>query len=133
MDYKPQGELQVMKTATLALRVPNSLLYFRDPDLFDRPAIDGPAAAWSTSSCAAVSCLPDCDGATTIAIGPDMEMGNDRALVVDGVLETPSYSLIVEIVPGVEVMRLDVPRGQTRLRIWTDGHRDTERVTVGLS
>jgi hypothetical protein len=122
-----------MKTKTLARAVPNSLLYVRDPSLLDRPEVDGLTAAWSTPACVAVSCLPDCDGETTIAIGPANEVGTDRALVFDGRLETPSHTLIVEIVPGVEVLRTHVPQRQTRLRIWTNGHLGTDRVSIGLS
>lgn len=121
-----------MTVAATALEVPNSLLYVRDPALRTLPEIDGLTAEWHTPSCVAISCLPDSDGPTTIAIGPSREVGRDKALVFDHVLDTPSRELIIEIVPGIEVLRVDVPRRMTRVRIRTNGNRDTDNVIFGL-
>ena len=121
-----------MKFARVAYEVPNSLLYIRDPALFVPLEIDGQGASWHSASCVAVSCLPDCDGPTTIAIGPSDEVGRDRVLVFDGEILSPSGSLIVETIVETELLRVVVPGESTRVRIWTNGHRDTDNVIIGL-
>jgi hypothetical protein len=122
-----------MKAARIAFEVPNSLVYVRDPTLFDPPEITAQGASWQTSSCVAISCLPDCDGPTTIAIGPSEEVGRDRRLVFDGQLPSPSGVLIVETIVDEELLRVDVPGPTTRLRIWTNGHEGTDSVIIALN
>jgi hypothetical protein len=122
-----------MKAARIAFEVPNSLVYIRDPTLVDLPEITAQGASWHTSSCVAVSCLPDCDGPTTIVIGPSEEVGLDRRLVFDGHLPSPSRALIVETVVAQELLRVDAPGRTTRLRVWTNGHEGTDSVIIGLN
>jgi hypothetical protein len=40
--------------------------------------------------------------------------------------------IIVETVMGERILEIDVPRRETRVRIWTNGFRDTDQVTIGL-
>jgi hypothetical protein len=121
-----------MSVAATAFEVPNSLLYVRDPALRVLPEIDGLTAEWHTPSCVAISCLPDCDGPTHVAIGPSDEVGRDRSLIFDGNLLTPSRVLIVETVMDEELLRVDVPGPTTHVRVWTNGHRGTDNVVIGL-
>src|SRR5215208_6518880 len=64
-----------MKIASMQVPVPNSLLFIRDSATLERPGIEGSPHTWSTPSCVAVSCMPDCDGDTVITIGPAVEIG----------------------------------------------------------
>ena len=50
----------------------------------------------------------------------------------DGVLPTPSGTIVVETVPAVTVLEMNGVPERTRVRIWTDGSQATERVTIGL-
>ncbi len=91
-------------------------------------------AVWSTSSCVAVSCLPDCDGEADIVVGPAEKVRQDGHLVFDSQLETPSGSIVVETVLKERMLQVSVPNVHTRVRIWTSGVRDTDRVIgVGRS
>jgi hypothetical protein len=114
------------------LRVLNSLLYVRDARKVDLPDIDGKGASWFTSSCVAVSCLPDCDGPTTIAIGAASELEVSGKPLFDKALKTPSRKIIVETVLDEIVLEQAVSGDITRVRIWTNGFRDTDRVIIGL-
>jgi hypothetical protein len=121
-----------MKIASMQVPVPNSLLFIRDPTTLERPRIEGSPHTWSTPSCVAVSCMPDCDGDTVITIGSALEIGRADPPLVDRRLTTPSGAVIVEIVPGKEILRAHSEQSSTRVRIWTDGRRDTSTVLIGL-
>ena len=60
----------------IAAHVPvlNSLLFVKDSLTKDHPNINGIGSVWSTASCVAVSCLPDCDGPTEIILGDSGEL-----------------------------------------------------------
>lgn len=120
-----------MTTSTTA-KILNSLLYIKDSRKTDLPAIDGNGAYWYVPSCVAVSCLPDCDGSTTITIGAASEMRVNEKLLFDNQVETPSHRIIVETVLGKTILEQNVPNEMTRVRIWTNGFRDTDKVTIGL-
>lgn len=122
-----------MTSAETTIEVPNGLIYVRDPTVSLRPEIDGVGSAWWTPSCVAVSCRPDCDGETRVAIGPSDEINQRVKIVFDRTLETPGRTLAVEIVPGVEILRVSVPTALTRVRISTNGPRDTDAVAIALS
>lgn len=114
------------------VRVLNSLLYIRDAGTKDLPIVDGNGAYWSTPSCVAVCCLPDCDGATEIIIGATNELPLSGSLLFDGWLNTSSHNLIVETVLAEKILERSVPDIRTRVRIWTNGFRATDKVIVGL-
>jgi hypothetical protein len=100
--------------------------------LEDSPKIDGIGAFWSTPSCVAVGCVPDCDGDTEITIGPAEVVGLETAPLFDSVLPTPSGRLIVETVMKETILQVSVQGAETRVRIWTDGHPASEFVVIGL-
>jgi len=105
----------------------------RDEHVRNYPEIDGHGTVWSTTSCVAVSCLPDCDGETDIVVGPAEKVRQEENLVFDSQLETPSGCIVVETVLKEKILQVPVPSSRTRVRIWTNGVRDTHRVIVGLS
>ena len=115
------------------LRVLNSLLFIKDGSVDDLPTVDGNGFVWSTSSCVAVSCLPDCDGVTEIVVGDLAEVQSGAAkLVFDQPLETPSRLVVVQTVIGGRILQKEVRGASTHLRIWTNGSRDTDKVIIGL-
>jgi hypothetical protein len=121
-----------MKIASMQVPVPNSLLFIRDSATLERPLIEGSPHTWSTRSCVAVSCMPDCDGDTVRTICSALEIGRADPPLFDRRLTTPSGVVIVEIVPGKEILRAHSEQSSTRVRIWTDGRRDTSTVLIGL-
>jgi hypothetical protein len=128
MDHKQDDE----KMTTVHIPVLNSLLFIRDPKLVELPVIGGTSAAWSTTACVAVSCLPDCDGPTTITIDPIERIKSDDPLLFEGTLQTPSRKVIVETVLAEKILEMAVPCENSRICIWTDGRRDTKRIVIGL-
>ncbi len=121
-----------MTSNSVHLRVLNSLLFIRDARARHIPEIDGNSSVWSTTSCVAVSCLPDCDGETEVTIGSAYEVKQRGSPLFDGRLSTPSRTVIVETVLAERLLERNVPNLHTRVRIWTNGLRDTDRVIVGL-
>jgi hypothetical protein len=121
-----------MKSALLHVPVLNSLLYLRDPSIEHLPVIDGLAAVWSTPSCVAVSCLPDSEGETAIRVGAASEVGLERTPLFDGQIDTPSRTIVLETVLRKMLLREHVAAAHTRVRIWTNGHRATDKVIIGL-
>jgi len=121
-----------MTPTSTKFAVQNSLLFVRDPALLDLPFIWDIKPVWSTPSCVAVACRPDCDGETEIIIGPSKDVGPGRPPVFEGSIKSPSRLLIVETAHDQEVLRQNVPNTNARVRIWTDGHLDTGTVIIGL-
>src|SRR5262245_41414321 len=119
-----------MSAHTIERRVMNSLLYIRDAQIRELPRINGDSAYWVTTSCVAVSCLPDADGPTRITMGPESQVVKKWAPVFDGNLTIPSGSVVVETVLGEIILQSHVPSSTIRVRIWTNGHRDTDEVTI---
>lgn len=119
-----------MKSITIP--VLNSLIFIRDSKLEDLPEIDGLAAYWATKSCVAVSCLPDSEGETTITIGTGLEVGQKKSPLFDRKIETPSHAILVETVLANPILSAKVLGSQTRLRIWTNGHRATDSIIITL-
>ncbi|HYK23139.1 MAG TPA: hypothetical protein VEU75_00585, partial [Candidatus Acidoferrum sp.] len=115
------------------VRALNSLLFIKDTRTKDLPMIDGYGSIWTTSSCVAVSCLPDCDGSTEVVIGNPSDLQNTAGkLLFDAVLETPNKCVSVETVLAEKILEKDVPNATTHVRIWTDGFRDTSKVVISL-
>jgi hypothetical protein len=118
---------------SISVPVLNSLIFIRDSKLEDLPEIDGLADFyWATRSCVAVSCLPDSEGKTTITIGTGLEIGQKKVPLFDRKIETPSRTIHVETVLANTILTAKVSGPQTRLRIWTNGHRATDSVIVAL-
>lgn len=122
-----------MKPIAVHVRVLNSLLFIKDAETTDLPKIDGIGALWATPSCVAVGCMPDCNGATEVLMADQLDLSAPAGeLVFDSALETPSKQIVVETVLAQTVLSRTVPNARTRIRIWTNGHRGTDKIIVGL-
>jgi len=120
--------------ASKSVRIPvlNSLLVVRDERSQDLPDIDRNGVVWSTASCVLVTCMPDSDGETRVTLGRANEIEHHGKLIFDRQLETPSRRVVIDGVMRERILQMDVPAPQTRMRIWTNGVRDTDIVTIGL-
>lgn len=122
-----------MNLTTTHVRVLNSILFIKDSRTKDLTKIDGHGSFWTTPSCIAVSCMPDCDGSTEVAFGNLSEFQSKAGkLLFDALLETPSRRITVETVLAEKILEKNVLNATTRVRIWTDGFRDTEKVLISL-
>ena len=122
-----------MNLITTHVRVLNALLFIKDARAKDLPKIDGHGSFWTTPSCVAVSCMPDCDGSTEVTIGNPLEFQSKAGkLLFDTLLETPSRRITVETVLAEKILEQSVLSATTHVRIWTDGFRDTEKVFIGV-
>lgn len=55
-----------------------------------------------------------------------------RSPLFDGRLDTPSRVIGLEIVPRQKVLEVRVPNVSIRVRVWTSGDRDPDKVIIGL-
>lgn len=124
-----------MKPISLKVAVPNCLLFVRDSMIADIPDVDYGEAApiWSIPTCIIVNCMVDSEGKTNITVGAARHVCQNGRPVFDGVLETPSRKLILDLVSEETVLELNVPSTKIRLRVWTDGrHECAEKVVIGI-
>lgn len=121
-----------MTARSVKMPVLNSLLFIRDANVKQVPKIDGNSAIWFTEFCVAVSCLPDCDGDTEITLRDAQKQAFERTPLFDGRLRTPSRHIIVETVLGRTILEMSVLDAVTRVQIWTNGLRDTDKVVIAL-
>ena len=122
-----------MTSKSVTVPVLNSLLFIRDKDIRSLPEVDGHSSVWSTPSCVAVSCLPDSDGVTRVAIGLAEDVRQNDNPLFDARLMTPSGHVIVENVLGERILEVRTPKIDTRVVVWTNGLRDTDLVIIGLA
>jgi hypothetical protein len=121
-----------MTLKSARIRVLNSLLVIRDELSQELPDIDRNGTVWSTASSVLVTCMPDCDGETHVTLGGVNEVGQDGTLIFDRHLETPSLRIVIDGVMEEKILQMDVPTSKTLMRIWTNGLRHTDVVTIGL-
>lgn len=126
-----------MRRVSTRLPVLNSLLCLSDPTRSRKPE-DIPDAShgrfvWATPACIIITCQPDCDGATSIVLGPVDDVPQAGALVFDGWLETPGKTVTIETVLAEPILAADVSSSTTRVRVWTTGAACSNFVTVGLN
>lgn len=124
-----------MNTSTIKIAPPNSLVLISDAEggvVPDPEDIARTAGIVSTDSCAAVCCLAEMDGVTEFTMGSARELGSSDKPAYDGMLATPSRTVVVSTVEWRKLMQADVPTERTRLRIWTNRPREPDRVIIGL-
>jgi len=124
-----------MKPVSLNVAVPNCLLFVRDSTVADIPDVDYGEAKpiWSIPTCVVVNCMVDSEGETNITVGEANQVSQNRKPVFDGVLETPSRKLVLDLVSDEKVLEVNVPSAKNRVRVWTDGrHECAEQVVIGI-
>ena len=121
-----------MKTATITLPVPNSLLILRSSPDASLPEVTKGVCFWANKSCITLSCLPDFEGEAAITIGPAPNLRRKDKPLFESEIETPSRMLLLQIVPGKTILECQVENSVTRVQIWTDGRPDTEQVTIAV-
>ena len=111
----------------------NSLVFIHDVRGWTSPLpVDG-KLIWSTPSCIATAVFPEVDGPTKIVLGDAREIDPGTVVAFDGMLETPHRAVVVTTVDSDKpFLALDVPREQTRVRIWHSDPRWPEIVTIGV-
>ncbi|MBK5960688.1 hypothetical protein CCR97_21140 [Rhodoplanes elegans] len=114
------------------LEVMNGLLFLRDPGIDNIPEMGEYGSCWSNPDCVVFSCQFDCFGPTKVSLGPSNELRRAPVLIFDGVLNTPSRTVIVETVMSEPALTCSVEKATTRVRIWTLGNPDSEIVDIGL-
>jgi hypothetical protein len=96
----------------------------------DVPVVYG---AQGTDDCLVITCQYWNDGDTTITMGPCEELPvHSMPLVFDGMLSTPTRSVLLHDVYMPEILRMDVHDTRTRVRIWSNHENQPDVVVIGL-
>lgn len=111
----------------------NGLIFIHDGGEWTAPDVDGIGTFWRSDTCVVVSCLPHSEGATSIEVGESDEVRHSPHKIFDDWLDTPSGKIRIEGVEIDEITSFAVPAARTRLIIWTDGHKCSEFVSIGVS
>jgi len=67
-----------------------------------------------------------------ITIGNWQKVDPKMQPLFDGRIPTPSRTIIVESVLAEQIIQSSVPGPRTHVRIWTNSHRATDKVIIGL-
>ncbi len=86
----------------------------------------------ATASCVAVGCLMYLDGETEVVVGNPSEVAFGRAPAFDGMLETPSHTVVISTVELETVLQAAVPNVRTRIRIWVNHPTEPDKIGIGL-
>lgn len=122
-----------MTPIKLSHRALYSLIFLRDSQNDWTPEIEpGDARVWSNRTCLAASCLPDCDGPTTIVVADAADAPRTKHQVFDGDIEFPSGFAVIDTIMDGVICEFPVTPGPHRVRLWTDGHPGTEILVFGL-
>jgi hypothetical protein len=125
-----KNEVAVTKSTSIA--PPNSLLFISDVDggAPPRPVRGGRILA--TESCVSIACFPSIDGETSISLGPSREVDPGTPPAFDGILETPTRSIVVSTVENKAVLREDVQNSTCRVRVWVNKVSMPDQIIVGF-
>jgi hypothetical protein len=114
------------------VRPVNSLLFLSDPNGGQAPEPIHGAMIWSTPSCIAFVCYPEQDGPTEIVLGSAAEVDPGFQPSFAGSLQTPNHEAIVSTVDRQAILRANVPKAITQVKIWLNHSRWPDKVTIGL-
>lgn len=111
---------------------PNSLLFIEDISGGEAPYPVRGAQVLATPSCVSIACLAFMDGETEIVLGAAAEVDPGGPQAFDGIIATPSHTLVVTTVENEKILETTVPGFRTRVRVWTNRAREPDRVIVGV-
>lgn len=99
----------------------------------DVPVEYGAVGIFGTDECLVVTCLAWNEGETRITLGSFGKIPPRLTTpVFDGVLKTPTYRVVVFDVNMPEILAMDVPEAQTRIRIWTNDPLCPDDVVIAV-
>lgn len=117
---------------TVAIAPPNALIFISDASGGAVPTFVPKQSILATDTMIQVSCLPDMDGETQITIGPETEVGQAGPPVFDGMVKTPTHSVVVTTVEDHEVLAAAVPSRETRIRVWTNKTDEPDEIVIAF-
>jgi hypothetical protein len=111
---------------------PNSLLVISDRNGGKPPYPVWGAQILSTPSCVTVACYPSQDGETEVTLGAAHIVDPRTRPAFDSMLETPSHVVVVSTIEGETILREPVGAPFTRVRIWVNNPKFSDKVIIGL-
>lgn len=99
----------------------------------DVPIAYGADGVFGTGECLVVTCLYWNDGETRITLGSFDELPpKSEPARFDGIIDTPQRKVLLFDVNMPEILSMNVPDTQTRLRIWTNHPTEPDDVVIAL-
>jgi hypothetical protein len=109
----------------------NGLVFVSDIDGGRLAEKMGDEMVQATSSCVAIRCLHEMDGAVELTLGPIRELAQVGYPEFDQMIETPNRRLMISGVSGEPLLQTDIPLTQTRVRVWRNHPVWPDKVVVG--
>src|SRR5215475_12879520 len=103
-------------TISASIAPPNSLLVISDQSGGKVPEITRDRRIWSTPTCIIVGCLAFMDGQTRVSMDNGSEIDPGGRPVFDGLLETPTRTVVISTVEHEPVLQSEVSTARTRIR-----------------
>ncbi|HEU0067726.1 MAG TPA: hypothetical protein VFQ26_00505 [Nitrospiraceae bacterium] len=119
-----------MKVST-RVAPPNSLILVEDSSGGDASTSMNRSLIAATDSCIAVGCRAEDDGETKISLGYCSSVDTGDQLAFEGLLQTPSRTVVVRTTHNVTLLEMPVAATETTLRIWVNDPKEPDRITVG--
>lgn len=117
---------------TRLVRPVNSLIFVSDRRGGGAPEWERNKQILSTPSCISIACYPEQDGPTEVTLGNAREVDPGSQAAFDSKLETPSRAVKVSNVAHETFLEMSVPGRTTRVRIWLNHPRWSDKVLIGL-
>lgn len=111
---------------------PNSILFIEDVDGGAVPTADKPPAILWNHRCISVGTLMENDGETTVKLGHLSEIAKEESPSFDGVIETPTGTVCVSVVPDRVVLQDGSGSPRTRIVIWTNHPTEPDEIVIGF-
>lgn len=121
-----------MKTVTVRLAPPNSLILILDPQGAEIPATMSGGLISSTDTCIAVGCMSEDDGETELTLGEAKAVDPGYASALEKRISTPSRKLSVKSVLGVTLLETQVSSPSVMVQVWVNDAREPDKVMIGV-
>lgn len=115
----------------ITLSPPNSLILVMDHSFGELPIAMGGQLVSSTDSCVAVGTLSELDGATTITLADNLKgISEPRALVFDGIVQTPGLELSICNVRNEKLLTLHLSTPRVKVKIFASDESEPDNIVV---
>lgn len=110
----------------------NGIVAFRDAASTNIPEVTRDGVVWKNKTCLVAACQPDSEGSTAIVISDGQEAPQTNDMAFDGNLYFPSGFAVIDTVHDDVIAEFPLHPGLHRVRLWTDGHKDSELLIFGI-
>lgn len=121
-----------MKTMSVAVSPPYSLVLLLDPSIATIPQTMADNLIVATDSCIAIGCTAEDDGSTEVTLGPAQAVDPGYSPAFEGAIQTPSGVLEIQSVLGETILQTQVQDQETQVVVWVNDQKEPDKIVIGL-